>query len=367
MSDEAVPYVDRTQEYLAAMKGEGTFEKEPQVEPRSSQDDIAPQGSSMIDAFFTDSDESLESDSQSTEQPEQDLQGDASTSPEVSGEEDIEEIVVRDDQGRRKVKVDWNNRDDIKKKLKLAAGARRWQSERDQARSQLKKLEEPAKLMGELEEAYQTRGVEGVIDRIEGREGAYQDYINKQIERHQLRENASPQELALLDKQEAYEKQQARLKKLEEDHRRIQEEQSSKEAAVQERELRNTVEPVFNQYRFAGKLGNPDQEQMLDQMVWSSALKKLEPYEDRGDEITSDMVRRAFRSSSNSIRKMINLQSEKKVQKVIKKKKQDATEHAQRTMQRGQAQSKDGADMKDMLRKGDLSGFIKQYASRLKI
>lgn len=345
---------DRLSSAISAFKGETAFEHA-HMDTTVTEDEVLQDDGNVLDQFFS-GQESEEP------QPSQSSQEDLN----VPSQADIEEIVVSDDRGRRKVKVDWNDRDDIKKKIQLAAGARKWQAERDQAQAKLKELQEPAELMQELEQAYKSRGVEGVIDRIEGRQGAYQEYVKKQIERYEARRNADPDELAAMDKQEAYEKQQAILRQMQEDNRKLRDEFQTREEQMQEKAVRSVVEPTFDRYRFAGKLNNPDQEHMLDQMVWTSALKKLEPYEANGHEITPELVNRAFRSASNSIRKMVNLQSEKKAQKIVSKKKQEAAEHAQQAVTRGVKSSQENSAAKEMLQRGDLMGFFKNYGKNLK-
>ena len=85
--------------------------------------------------------------------------------------------------------------------------------------------------------------------------------------------------------------------------------------------LESTVHPSFDRYRFADKLGDANTEAMFDEMLWNSALKRLEPYEEKGIPLTSDLVEKEFKAVSVALRKQINVQAEKKAAKAVAQRK----------------------------------------------
>jgi hypothetical protein len=133
------------------------------------------------------------------------------------------------------------------------------------------------------------------------------------------------------------------------------------------RSLESTVHPVFDRYRFADKLGDSDTEQMFDEMLWNAALKRLEPYEEKGLPITADLVEREFKSVSTALRKRINLQAEKKAAKAVEQKKREATENVQAAVSNGYRSSSAAKEAEDLIKSGNIAGLFKGWGKYGKV
>jgi hypothetical protein len=277
-----------------------------------------------------------------------------------------ETITVSDDKGRRKVEIDWNNRDELKRQLQLAYGARKWQAERDQARQEAQQLksrtDELKSNWDALEGAFQKGGVEGVIDLLEGRQGAYQNWLKKQIDRHEFLRDATPEERAALESREKADKSARELEKIRKENEEFRKQMVQEKEQAELKSLESRVHPVFDKYRFADKLGDSNDEHMFDEMLWNSALKRLEPYEEQGLAITPELIEREFRNVAIAIRKRIGLQAEKKAAKVVEQRKQEATENVQAKVRSGyKSENVSAKEARDLIEGRNLTGLLKNW------
>ena len=276
-----------------------------------------------------------------------------------------ESIVVTDDKGKRRIEVDFNNKDQLKKYVQLAHGARKWEAERNQALNKAKEVESQySALKGNwdvLEQTYQQSGVEGLIDLLEGRQGAFSEWEKSRIDRYEALKKASPAEreaFELREREASRQREIERIKKENEDFKRSV--QAEKETA-ELRSLEGTIHPTFDRYRFADKLGDRDTEQMFDEMLWQSALKRLEPYEEKGLPITADLVEREFKAVSTALRKRINVQAEKKAAKAVEQKKREATENVQAAVSNGYRSSPVAKEAEDLIKSGNIGALFKGW------
>lgn len=274
-------------------------------------------------------------------------------------------ITVTDEKGKRKVEIDFNNKDQIKKYAQLAHGARKWQAERDQVAAKAKELEGQLSSLKSnwdvLESTYQKGGVEGLIDLLEGKPGAFREWEAARMERADFLKKASPAERELF---EAKEREAVRQRELEEIRRQNEDFKKSVQAereAAELKSLESTVHPVFDRYRFADKLGDSDTEQMFDEMLWNTALKRLEPYEEKGL-LTSDLVEKEFKTVAVSLRKRINVQAEKRAAKAVEQKKQEATENVQAAVSSGYRSNDLSKEAMDLARQGNLTALFKGWS-----
>lgn len=284
--------------------------------------------------------------------------------PEVSAKEFI---TVTDDQGRRrKVEIDYSNRESIKKAFELQAGARKWQAERDHARTELakqsKSLSDMQNNWNTMETAFQKGGIEGVIDLLEGRQGAYKNWEKKAIDRARFLDHASPEEIQALEAREQNQRTQKEVERLRKESQDFQKKMEQEREAAQLHSLESRVHPVFDKYRFADKLGSPTDEHMFDEMLWNTALKRLEPFEEKGLEITNEMVEREFRAVAQSLRKRIGVQAEKQATRAVEQKKREATENVQSKITSGyRQQSGAGKEARDLIENRNLTGLLKNW------
>lgn len=276
-----------------------------------------------------------------------------------------EVITITDDKGKRKIEIDYSDKESIKRAYAMMHGARKWQAERDQARQEATSIKSDRdnlkRSFDALQEAYDNQGIEGIIDLIEGRTGAHKEYLNKQIERYEFLKKASPEEKAMLQAQEEKSLRDRELAKLRKELEDTKEYVTREKDEADYKALQSTVNPTFEKYRFADKLGSADDEQIFDEMLWNTALKRLEPYEEKGLPITKELVDKEFRNVAMALRKRIGAQAEKKVSKVLETKKQEATENVQAKLMSGYRSNGLEKEAADKIKSGDLTGLLKNW------
>lgn len=277
-----------------------------------------------------------------------------------------EVITVTDETGKRKkVEIDYSDKTAIKKAFELSSGARKWQADRDRAIRVAKEKEAEAnKIKSDfqiLDEAFKRGGAEEVVDLLSGRKGAFAEQVKKQLERAKFLERASPEEVEALTARELAEKQARDNEQLRKENEEFKKQMLTEKEATELRAVESRVNPVFNKYRFADKLGDADDEHMFDEMLWTTALKRLEPYEEQGLEITAELAEREFSAVASQIRKRIGVQAERKASRAINQKKQEATENVQSQLMSGYKSQNSKAQ--DYLNRGDTSGLIRNWGS----
>lgn len=282
---------------------------------------------------------------------------------------DKEVITISDDKGRRKVTIDYSDRASIKKAFEMMHGARKWQAERDRLASAEKDLSEKYKkvstVMEALEAAYRDGGELGVIDVISGKPGASAEFVRRQVDRAKFLERASPEEKEQLAQKE-------RLEHLEREHQRLRSEGEEREKRISvEREaaelqnMESRVHPSFEKYRFEGKLGSAEDEDMFDEMLWNTALKRLKPYEEKGVAITKELVDQEFRTVASALRKRVGAAAEKKAAQVVDQKKREATENVQASTMNAYSKGGAAAEAQDMIKRGDFFSLFKKHGSAM--
>jgi translation initiation factor 1 (eIF-1/SUI1) len=276
-----------------------------------------------------------------------------------------EELLITGPDGRKqKVEVDWNDKEKLKKYIHAAAGMRKFQAERDNALRQLKEKEaqysDVAKSWQAIQGAYEQEGFKGLVNLLTQNPNGYELFLNQELSRMQRRLEATPEELKQLELEEKYEQERKAREKLE---KKVQEtlEQSTKEKeAATIAEIQSRFNPVFDRYRFEGKLGDPEAESVLDSTLWEKAKERLAEYPD-DTEITPQLIEREFRTVANTLRKVISKQAEKKTEQVIQNKKQQAATQAAAIATKGYQQG----NVKDSIRKSvesnDMLGALKQF------
>jgi hypothetical protein len=311
-----------------------------------------------------------------TSEEEQTSDGNKKVAAAKSGNKDVkgqasgtkERIPVKSadgSKGKSFIEVDYSDKEAIKKAHLLAHGARQWQVAKDAADRKFSTLDtEHKQLKGNwdaLEGAYKGKGIEGVIDLLEGQQGAYKSHINQQIKRAEFLRNASPEEKQALEAKEEAQKHARELETIREENKRFREQMEQERETAELRSLESRIHPNFEKYRFKGRLGDPNDEHMFDEMLWGTALKKLEPYEEKGLEITPEMIEGAFRSVAQALRKRVTGYGEKVAARSVEKKKAAATEQVQSKVMSGYRGNETTQEAHDLIRKGDIAGVFKQW------
>jgi len=309
-------------------------------------------------------DTAVESENKAKQQPSVSDSPEGST-PEESG--DIEELVITGPNGRRKVKVDFSDKDKLKKHVQLAYGARKWQKERDDAKTELSSIRtqftELKSDWDKVEKAYASKGVEGLVDLLEGREGAYSEFRKQELVREKQFQEMDDSERAVYNREQALKVQDAQNKKLREEYEAKLTEISQKTEQAEMRSLESKIHPSFDRYRFKDTLSDPIAETEFDEMLWSRALASLDKIADENIEITSAMVDKEFRRISQAMKKHIATTADSKVKNIVSKKKQDATKKVQAQVSKGIRNSAETEMFRQSMKSGNfvdgLAAFFK--------
>lgn len=223
-------------------------------------------------------------------------------------EGEVEYLDLTDETGRKRLKIDWNNREAIKKAISMAAGARKWQAERDQLKAKLEAQETSSKDVKEawdaVSNAYESQGIEGLVDLLAAEQGAYQKWLSSQLQKELAKRDASPDELERIQLKERLDKME-RERAVESKRLKEREEAVAKErATAEEAQLQSIVNPAFDKVRFAGTLGNEQLEDRLDRTVWSEAIDILSNIEEQQGKqaVTPAVTRKVFQEVAESLR-----------------------------------------------------------------
>lgn len=324
---------------------------------------------SLVEAEETSSEElELNSDTETVEEEvnedlsnsaeEDSLEADSTELGSVIVEEDIREVNVTDAKGKRKVKVDFSDKDKLTKYVQLAYGARKWQKERDDFKTQ---LAEKTELWNQFEEAWKG-GYRSLVNQLEGSEDAFDKIIEEEIQRRQELEDMSPAERRAREVEERIRKQEFEAERLKSDYQKKLETIEAKEREAEQRELQNRFNPSFERYRFAGKLGDAVAEHRFDKALWTEVIDTLSEIPDNV-EITQAMVDREFRKAAQEMKKFISVQAEKQVKKVIETKKKVAANKVQAAVKRNMVKKDSADDIRGSLKGGNfvegLTNFFK--------
>lgn len=271
-----------------------------------------------------------------------------------SANTDIEELVVTGPKGKRKIKLDYSDKDSIKKYVQLAHGARKWQAERDQARTELgtvkQELESTKKDWDLLEGLYQKGGIKAIADRLEP--GQWDQIINDAIAERERLANMDPSERRELEFQQYQEQQARRERELESKYKQQLEQLEQVKAETMTKDIVAKASGALGKYGFEGKLGNPDLEYELNDRVWSKALQTLEQLPE-DVEITQAMIDREFRNQSIRQQKLFNLQSTSTTKKAVSKAKEKAQSKAKAIAHTPKAATADRDKFRQEVRSGD--------------
>lgn len=267
---------------------------------------------------------------------EADIQEDAPQ--DVDGDSTAEvqaDVVVADG---KKVKIDWNNKDQLKKAVQLAADRNNQKKAKDQALEQLKALQaekaaaeaKNAELAGLLDQISELKkqGPDAALKRLFGKDIAEimaeaderASWTAEQVKAHELQqENARLQ--ALLEGKQTESKEV--LDKI----------QQEKEAVLRQN-VQNHFEASYRKHTFDGRLGNAELEEELDTNLFENVKKKFnsKPLA----EISPADIEAAFLAERTRLVKIHGAQATTRTAAEIERKKKEALAAAQSKATRGE-------------------------------
>lgn len=341
-----------------AVKGIGASAVDDEVDGDSEAND----GSFQV----TDGEETVEETSESTEgESTEDAAQDEQPKQEAKPE-DVEYINVTDESGKKRLKIDWNDKETIKKQLSLLAGARKWQAERDVALSKLKEVEskqENIKAWDAVETAWTAKGMEGVADLLLGKTGAFKEWRDEEFKKVQAYQQASPQEREYIDMQERIKAQQAQI---EETSKRLTQESEravKDKAEAQQAEIRSYATDAFMKNRFDGQLGDPVAEQQMNEVIWSQTLARIDAMPD-GTQMTPQLFEKEFKAVSDTFRKVVKSQVASGTKKVLDDKKEAAqTKLNSAAKSSAKPATKDSEEFTKNVKSGNITDALKALMS----
>lgn len=300
--------------------------------------------------------EDVSGEAQESEQaPQEEVKLDAKTSG------DIEEIILTDENGKRKLTVDFSDREKLKKYVQMAAGARKWQSERDKFRGELdtvkKEADELRTVWSAVEKAFKSTGPEGVLKLLMGDEKTYSEYENSRYQRRRQKEDASPSELERIELEERYETERRGREQAERERNEFVDSIKKDKETAEYKSLESMVNPVFDKYRFAGKLGDSAREERLDRMIWKETLDRISEMPDEA--ITQQAIDKEFRTTASFLRKTIADEANTSAKKVIDSKKAAAAENAATKSVQGMKRTAAQEEAITQLRKGNFGDVLR--------
>lgn len=244
-------------------------------------------------------------------------------------------------------------------------GMRKFQAERDALKKEKEALaKEHSELKAHwdsLEAAYAKEGLAGVLNAVAGDPNAYNTHLQREFERRAERERATPSQREKMDLED-------RLAKLEKDlnlerkaKTEFEQKISGQRAEAEQKELQSVVNPLFDKYRFTGKLGDEEAEYYYDKALWKETMDNLDGIPE--ESISREVIENEFKKVAGAFRKVINRQVESKTKTVIATKKKDASEAAAAKATSGMTSSAATDEFRSNMRSGNIQDAFRQLIS----
>ncbi len=189
-----------------------------------------------------------------------------------------------------------------------------------------------------------------------GKPGHFKEWKAAEFAKEQKYANASElerQKMELEDRLARIEKQQA----VREQNAKLEAEKARTERTeAQLRSLEAQLIAPFDKHRFAGKLGNAQEEQRIDQAIWDQAIKALEALPDNV-ELTPAMIEQEFKKEATAWRALIGKQASSKAKQAIETRKQAAQTQVAAAATRSIRPGTIEQSMHNNIKKGGIAGL----------
>ena len=244
-------------------------------------------------------------------------------------------IEVKDDEGRaRKVKVDTSKslEDYAKKVYDYEKGMRKFQRERDELS---KKADVDAtQKWKEISATFKDKGVEGLIDLLGGKQGAYQEMVKSIEEKAIKRYGASEEEIRSLDREEQLARALEAQQRAEQKAESFITEAKEREFNANKAKVESRLESAFDKVKLSSEmLGDEARAASFNKIIWKETMDALEEYKESNSvnewEISPATIQEIFAEKAELFRATIPALAAKQVEQKIAAKKDEATKHAQ--------------------------------------
>ncbi len=327
--------------FAAAMPEEST-----PVETTESNENLQDPSIDVSGQDLVSEDEEVDTDISDTETAEEQT-SDESDDNSLS---DVEEIAVKGKDGKRKnIKVDFSDRNKLKKYIQKAANAVRLQSERDSLQAQVEKLSETADVVANLQSIVDSSGYEGLIDHLNADNGGFAKWFEGKVNRHSLRQHASEDELARYDAEDKAADLERRIALFERQQAEREERLAAESKQASMDRLAADVNPIYFKYTFDGKLGDSVAEQRHNKAMFREVTSTLDELSEEGVKITPAIIEREFRAYAQPFLKGVNKRVRQNTTKSIQQKKQKTAAHAQQQVRKGYSSD----SMEDIMSRSD--------------
>lgn len=255
--------------------------------------------------------------------------GDADGEEQPAAVSSKETLEVRDASGRyREVEIDYEDRDKIRdyvrKAYGLERGMRKMQDERDKALSQIEQLTGKASQWEQLESVWKTNDVGSIVDFIYGKAGAFEEYVEAQLEERAELAAGSPETLELRKLQRQLKERDRKLEEYNAAERRKAEEASKLKKDEEKRTFNSMVEAAKKKYTFEGKLGDPSLEDFYNESVEQRVMRQISELREDGVQIDAELIADEYRRMHDYISGTIAKKAAAKADVLITKKKEQA-------------------------------------------
>lgn len=255
------------------------------------------------------------------EESEEDGDSEEAEDDESKAEDDIEIIATKDG---KQVKIDYSDRDRIKKAHLLARQGRIWQSERDNALKENEALKESSSSNAEILETLEAvkDDIPELFRIITGGED-WDAMIENEIRQREEIAQLTPEQLNVYNKHRLNEKRDRELARREAEwEKKLQDAEDTRTKADQDTQ-RALINGAFNEYRFNGQLNDKVKEHKLDQMVWNNVVKQID-----GKDLSESEVREFIKREFDVLRSSIIDNTKRKAATTKRKKVAKATKKA---------------------------------------
>jgi hypothetical protein len=333
---------------------QGGTEESAQIEESSAEEEtISEETSTDEDSGTSEGEESSEEEVEQDEQSEQD-----DPKAKASKEEDhVEYVYATGPKGRRKIKVDYSNKDMIKRAFQKAVAADLYRNERDSVKKTQSEWKEKVETFDRLNEVFGAKGAEGVVELLAGSEGIEQ-LIQKKIEERERAAKMTPEEKRQAEVQREIEARESKAQKLERELEEIRQKMKDKEEQSQVKEMESLVYPAYERYNFSGRLGNEEHEYKLNRLMWQQAEEAIESLPE-DTPLTKALVDKIYRESARDVQALIGERAKSVSKKAAVKRKVAATEAVQVAATKGMSPE----SRKDKLQRAMEGGDVRSAMS----
>jgi hypothetical protein len=258
----------------------------------------------------------------------------------------------------KKTKVDYKDRNRIRKAHELAALARKTTADRDNLKKEFDEYKEGVSQKLEAFDILQQNkeDIHELVRLISGGKMDLEDWRKAKNAEEEEIAMMSPDELAAYNQQLAQNAHNAEINNLKAQIQKMEEDKTNNSVQASEARKASVVNPAFSKYRFAGKLGDPTGEHRIDSMMWQSFINTMETnYKDV--EWTQEAAEQEMKMIYEDMNKLISRKTSQDAVQQDKKQTQQAKKQIRQTVAPKKPEKSEEEILK-AYRGGNLKGLL---------